>query len=305
MKTALPNTDLRAIFGKQLQENVSLAAYTSARIGGQADLLVTVKSADELAKTVQTLWSMERPFCIVGGGSNILVSDKGVREVVILNRAKKVTFNTNDQLSVTAESGVIFSNLANRAAGKGFSGLEWAAAIPGTIGGAVYGNAGAFGGDMAGSLIWTELLTMNGRERWPVEKMEYDYRTSLFKRTRTSAVVLSACLRLENGHPGQIKAHMQEIIERRRSTQPPGASMGSMFKNPPGEHAGRLIEAAGLKGTRIGNAEISQVHANFFINHGETKASDIRELILLVQKCVEAGCGIKLELEIELIGEWS
>lgn len=300
----IPLARLRAVFGKRMQENVILAPYTSARIGGPADALIVVKSADELAETAARLWEMNAPFIILGGGSNVLVSDKGVRGVVILNRAKEIRFETGERPHVWAESGASFSAIANRAAELGLAGLEWAAAVPGTVGGAVYGNAGAFGGDMAGSLIEAEILTERGREHWAVEKLEYGYRTSVLKRSAWKRVVLSAQMRLSHSAKEAVRFKMGEFVSQRKSTQPPGASMGSMFKNPPGDFAGRLIEAAGLKGARIGNAEISVVHGNFFVNHGDTKASDIRALIELAQKTVLEKFGVKLELEVELVGEW-
>jgi len=304
MPTTLPLPTLRAAFGDRLQEHVPLAPYTSARIGGPADALLTVTSADELAETVTRLWELELPYVILGGGSNMLVSDRGVRGVVVLNRAKAVRFDKGSKPRVHAEAGVVIANLARRAASHGLAGLEWAAAVPGTIGGAVYGNAGAFGGDMAGSLIHAELLTGQGRETLPREKMEYGYRTSVLKRRALKVVVLSAELRLEHGTKEVVSVKINEFSERRRATQPPGASMGSMFKNPPGDFAGRLIEAAGLKGRRIGTAEISPVHANFFINHGQTKAEDVRALVNLAQKTVADKFSVNLELEIELVGEW-
>jgi UDP-N-acetylmuramate dehydrogenase len=300
----VPTSLLREAFGKRLQENVSLAPYTSARIGGPADALVTVSSADELADTVLRLWQIDVPWVILGGGSNVLVSDRGVRGVVVLNKAKDVSFDMGSKPKVRAEAGVIFANLARRTASRGMSGLEWAAAVPGTVGGAVYGNAGAFGGDMAGSLILTELLTDTGREIWPVEKMEYVYRSSVLKRKSLNFVVLWADLRLEHSSKEDVSAKIAQFSGRRKDSQPPGASMGSMFKNPPGDFAGRLIEAAGLKGTRIGNAEISPVHANFFINHGQTKAEDVRALANLARESVSEKFGIQLELEIEFVGEW-
>jgi len=300
----MSSSTLRDLFGDRLQENVTLAPYTSARIGGTADALVTVKSADELAETMTRIWEMQIPCVLLGGGSNVLVSDRGVRGVVVLNRAKEVRFEMGDRPKVRAESGVVLSNLANRCAAQGLGGLEWAATVPGTVGGAVYGNAGAFGGDIAGNLIVAELLTGRGREVWPVEKMEYGYRTSALKRDAGTAIILSAEFALKNATVAEVSAKISQFSERRKATQPPGASMGSMFKNPPGDHAGRLIEAAGLKGTRVGNAEISPVHGNFFVNHGETKASDIRALIELAQKTVLEKLGIELELEVELIGEW-
>ncbi len=302
---ARPVDVLRLHFGVAVQENVSLAPYTSARIGGNADVLVTVKSADEFADVMKVIWEQGLPFVILGGGSNVLVSDKGVRGVVVLDRAKDVRFESGDQPTVWCEAGVIFSNLANRCASKGLSGLEWAATVPGTIGGAVYGNAGAFGGDMSGNLIWADVLTKNGREKISVEKMDYGYRTSALKRSDETVIILSALLRLKNATKDEVSAKINEFSERRKATQPPGASMGSMFKNPAGDHAGRLMEAAGLKGTRIGTAEISTLHGNFFVSHGETKAEDVRALIRLAQKTVAEKFNVKLELEVELVGEWT
>ncbi len=295
---------LRQKFGDAVQENIPLAPYTSARIGGPADVLLTVKSADEFAAAMQFIWEHELPHYVLGGGSNVLVSDKGVRGIVVLNKAKEVLFETGDSPTVWCEAGVIFSNLANRCASKGLAGLEWAATVPGTVGGAVYGNAGAFGGDVSGNLIHAELLTVNGREKYSVEQMGYGYRTSVMKRGEIKAIVLSALLRLKNSTKEEVSVKIEQFSERRKATQPPGASMGSMFKNPAGDHAGRLIEAAGLKGTRIGTAEISTLHGNFFVNHGETRASDVRELIDLTRTTVKQKFGVELELEVELVGEW-
>jgi UDP-N-acetylmuramate dehydrogenase len=283
---ARPIDVLYAKFGDKVRENVPLAPYTSARIGGPADIFITADTAADLAKMVKLLWKYEMPYIILGGGSNILVSDRGVRGVVVLNRAKAVKFHGGDQPSVTVESGVVFSNLANRCASKGLAGLEWAATVPGTVGGAVYGNAGAFGGDMADNLISAELLTEKAKEKFAVEQMGYGYRTSVLKRGEVKAVVLSAELSLKNSTKEEVTVKIQQFSAHRKATQPPGASMGSMFKNPPGNYAGRLIEAAGLKGTR------------------NTQAQDICALIQLVQKIVKEKQGVELELEIELIGEW-
>jgi UDP-N-acetylmuramate dehydrogenase len=295
---------LYARLGDKVKENVPLAPYTSARIGGPADILITAESADELARIIKLLQKQEMDYLILGGGSNVLVSDKGVRGVVVLNRAKAARFHNGEQPSITVESGVVFSNLANRCAAKGFAGLEWAATVPGTIGGAVYGNAGAFGGDIAGNLIWAELLTENGREKFAPEQMGYGYRTSILKRGELDGIVLCAELKLHNSTKEAASTTIEQFSAHRKTTQPPGASMGSMFKNPNGDYAGKLIDAAGLKGTRIGNAEISPLHGNFFINHDNTKAADIRALIELVMKTVKEKQGVDLELEVELIGEW-
>ena len=295
---------LYAKLGDKVKENVSLAPYTSARIGGPADVLIMAESAEELAHIDTLLRKQQLDYIMLGGGSNVLVSDRGVRGVVVLNRAKGVRFHNGDQPSVMAESGVVFSNLAHRCASKGFAGLEWAATVPGTVGGAVYGNAGAFGGDMAGNLIWAELLTEKGHEKFTAEQMAYGYRTSVLKRAELDAIVLSAELSLKNSTKEQATVKIEQFSAHRKATQPPGASMGSMFKNPNGDYAGRLIEAAGLKGARIGNAVVSPLHGNFFVNHADTKAEDILALIQLVQKTVQEKQGVELELEIELIGEW-
>ena len=310
---------LRQTFGVRLQEQASLARYTAARLGGQADALLEAESTQELVHAVSLAWEHQWPYLILGGGSNILVSDSGVRGLVILNRARQVRFNDIAQPpTVWAESGANFGLLARQAAQRGLAGLEWAAGIPGTLGGAVVGNAGAHGADMAGSLILAEILHPIGlaqqgetqRQEWPVEKLEYAYRSSILKRQtsqdrdRPSPVVLATLLHLERSTPEQVQARIDEFVAHRKLTQPPGASMGSMFKNPPGDYAGRLIEAAGLKGARVGDAQISPLHGNFFINLGNARSSDIRALIEMAQEQVMQVFGVELELEIELVGDW-
>jgi UDP-N-acetylmuramate dehydrogenase len=268
------------------------------------------------------LWDLNAPFLMLGGGSNMLVSDAGIREVVIHNRARQVEFNrSGDQVIVWAQSGANLGLVARQAANQGLTGLEWAAGIPGTIGGAVVGNAGAHGGDMAGNLLVAEILhrvnSVGSRseriantgsqyqmESWPVERLNYGYRTSILKQYPGDAIVLSAELALIPASPELVKARTEEFVAYRRQTQPPGASMGSMFKNPPDDFAGKLIEAAGLKGKQVGGAEISRLHANFFINHGTATARDIWQLIQLAREAVLREFGVTLELEIELVGEW-
>ena len=297
---------LSEMYGDRLQTRVPLASYTSARIGGLADALLFVRSADELTEAAARLWQMDVPFILLGGGSNVLVSDRGVRGVVLLNRARAVEVDAQAEPPVIrAESGATLNDIAQRAARSSLSGLEWAASIPGSLGGAVYGNAGAFGGEMAANLASVEILHRErGRETWPVEKMEYGYRTSVLKREKQPAFILIATLQLVHGSVESIQAIMSRNSEQRRKTQPPGASMGSMFKNPPIDKAGRLIEAAGLKGTRIGSAMVSPVHANFFINTDQTRAADMKSLLDLARKTVYEKFGVLLESEIEIIGEW-
>jgi UDP-N-acetylmuramate dehydrogenase len=301
---------LQAAFGERLQRDMPLARFTAARLGGPADVFLEVRSLDELVQAASLLWRAGQTFAILGGGSNVLVSDAGVRGVVLLNRARRVNFDASgDPPSVWAESGANFGRLARQAAQKGLSGLEWASGIPGTLGGAVVGNAGAHGGDMAGSLLLVEILHHEGqmeihRQTWAVKELQYTYRSSRLKRQPGEAVVLGARLRLAHGRAEEVQARIDELVATRRRTQPPGASMGSMFKNPPGDYAGRLIDAAGLKGTRLGRAQISRLHGNFFLNLGEARAQDVYGLIRLAQDTVQARFGVRLELEIELVGEW-
>lgn len=305
-------TRLRAEFGPRLQEQVLLARYTAARLGGPADWFLEVHTSAELEMAVRSLWEEDFLFSILGGGSNVLVSDRGVRSLVLLNRARKVKFEVNrTPPMVWAESGANFGLLARQAAHHGLAGLEWAAGIPGTIGGAVVGNAGAHGADITHNLHVAEILHridqepyQVSRQTWTQDELDYGYRTSWLKSHPGQAVVLSAWLVLEPSTRGQVQAKMDEFVAYRRRTQPPGASLGSMFKNPPGDYAGRLIEAAGLKGVRSGGAEISPVHANFFINHAGATADDLRRLIDRARSEVWQQFGVELELEIELLGTW-
>ncbi len=299
-------TQLRALFANRLQENAPLAGYTTAQIGGPADALIILHNRQELEQAVRLLWQTETPFTLLGSASNVLVSDEGLRGIVLVNKSKQVQFDlAGETASVQAESGAILSSVARQAALQGLSGLEWAAAVPGTLGGAVYGNAGAHGRDMDASLSVAEILhPVQGVQQWSREKMIYTYRSSALKRSTEKVVILAAVLHLERGNPQDIKARMEEYTAHRRRTQPPGASMGSMFKNPAGDYAGRLIEMAGLKGMRIGGAEVSPVHGNFFVNHSRATASDIYQLIRLVQKTVNERFGILLELEVELLGRF-
>lgn len=310
--TPLPIDALRAAFGDALRENAPLASHTTARAGGPADALVAANSAADLERIARRLWELDVPFFVLGYGSNVLVSDSGLRGVVVLNRARAIQIDAESSPpTVWAESGALIGTIARQVALQGLAGFEWASTVPGTLGGAVYGNAGAFGGDMNGCLLLAEILHPNGKELWSAERMQYQYRSSLLKReqksgsSQTRAVILSARLQLERSSPGAVQEKMEGFSARRRSTQPPGASMGSMFKNPPGDYAGRLIEAAGLKGARIGDAEISTIHANFFVNHGRASAADIGELIHFARRTVADKFGVQLELEVELLGDWS
>lgn len=302
---------LRSHFGDALLLNEDMAKYSVIGVGGPADFLVNVKSGEELEDAIRFLWNEKILFMLLGGGSNTLISDLGIREVVVINEAKNITLIDEEGNSprVNAESGASFGNLARRMGSKGFSGLEWASSIPGTVGGAVVNNAGAFGSNVAATLVMAEILHPTDdklqRSEWSVEDFAYDYRSSVIKSGKKLAVVLNATFKMERSTPELVKERISEIAEKRKASQPQGASLGSMFKNPPGEHSGRLIESAGLKGTRIGGAEISEAHANFFINKGDASANDIAALIALVRDRIAEKFNVELELEIQFIGDWS
>lgn len=299
-------SELRSLFGDRLQENVSMANYTTARVGGNAAAMLIAHTSQDLELAAAKLWEHGVPFHLIGSGSNVLVSDKGLQGVVIINRARNVKIDMHHEpYSVWAESGANLGAVARQAALRGLSGLEWAATIPGSVGGAVYGNAGAHGSDMNGSLMLAEILHQNaGKQVWTVEQMAYSYRSSALKRNPGQAIILAAKMKLLADTPEAVQGRMEANSAQRRRTQPPGASLGSMFKNPAADYAGRLIEAAGLKGTRIGGVEISSVHANFFVNNDQATASDIWKLIQLARTRVQEKFGVSLELEVELLGEW-
>jgi UDP-N-acetylmuramate dehydrogenase len=294
---------LELLDGIVLKLDEPLARYTAARLGGNADALVTVDSATMLNQVVQIAWQEGWPTRILGGGANVLIGDKGYRGLVIINDAKDIDIHEDG--TVIAESGAVLTRIARLTMLKGISGFEWSVSVPGTLGGAIVNNAGAHGSDMATTLISAEIAFPGGKiETWPVESLDYHYRESALKRRNELFVVLSGTLKLTPGHnPAELQAKADQFIAHRKRTQPPGASLGSMFKNPPGDYAGRLIEAAGLKGKQIGGVIISPVHGNFFVNTGNGTASDYRELIQLAQKTVQEKFGVSLELEVELIGE--
>ncbi|MBZ0290669.1 MAG: UDP-N-acetylmuramate dehydrogenase, partial [Anaerolineae bacterium] len=234
--------------------------------------------------------------------------DKGVRGLVVINDVTEITFGDwHDGRNVSAASGTGMTILARKCAARGLSGLEWMASVPGTVGGAVVNNAGAHGGDMGGCLIDAVVLDADkGAQIWTLDDLQYGYRSSALKaRKDRDFLVLLAQFGLKPVDPPDIHEKMDHFIEYRKTTQPPGASLGSIFKNPPGDFAGRLIEAAGLKGYAIGGVQVSPVHANFFVNHGGATAGDYYALIRHVQETVHKSSGVELEMEVELVGDWS
>jgi UDP-N-acetylmuramate dehydrogenase len=312
LKTSIATVErFQELFGDQFQTGVSLARYTSARVGGPAEMFLTVKSAAELLTAVELAYSQRINYFILGGGSNILVADRGISGLVIMNKARAVKYRSNGvNVICTVESGMNLSSLARQCIGKGLGGLEWAIGIPGTVGGAVVGNAGAHGSDMNHTLLAARIWEPGrGARMFGNEEMRYDYRDSILKREHgknlSRRVVLSAELELKPEPVDVLTARADAFNTHRKQTQPGGASTGSMFKNPENYYAGYLIDTAGLKGLRFGGAAISEKHANFFINEGDATAEEIRALIAEAWNSVREQFGVEMELEVEMVGEWN
>ncbi len=301
--TASPDLDaLAAALGRRARRGEPLAHYTAMRVGGPADLLIVCESVDDVVKTVELARRHGVDWRLLGGGCNVLVADSGVRGLVIVNRAAHIEF---DSAMARAETGALLAVLAREAVERGLAGLEWAAGLPGTVGGAVVGNAGAFECDVASVLRSATVLEPDGTivER-SAEWFEFEYRGSRIKSRGESGgyVVLAATFGLRPSDPKVLAARAGEILEWRRTRHPAGATMGSTFENPPGSHAGYLIEQAGLRGYRIGGAQISEMHGNFFMNTGGATAADVQALIEHARAEVKRQFGVELALEIELVG---
>jgi UDP-N-acetylmuramate dehydrogenase len=292
---------LEARFGRsRVQLSEPLARYANWRVGGPADLLFIARRRDELIEAVALARRANTPITILGYGANVLISDEGIRGLVIINRAEHVEFQ--DGL-VEVDSGVNLVSLARRALEEGVGGLEFLIGIPGTVGGAIVGNAGTKVDWIGHRVEEVALLNSNGLvQRLSASDMEFNYRTSRAK--RTGEIVLGARLRTEKTERSLIEQRMKDFLAERKN-QPSGPSTGSVFKNPDGDYAGRLIEACGLKGRRIGGAKISEVHANFIINDNQAKAQDIHGLIKSAQTAVKERFGIVLEEEVRYLGEWN
>lgn len=298
---------LQNIFGSQLVLDVPLHRYSTARVGGKAAALLTVNTRDEMVEAVHHIHQIGAAYKVIGEGSNILFSDAGYDGVILVNRTRQLSFDlTAPTPLVYADSGVNLVTLSRKIAEQGLSGFEWACGIPGTLGGALYGNAGAHGSCMEAVLESASILHPDRNlEEWPCVRFQYQYRTSILKTSQSKSIILNAVMRMEKKEKNEITSLMAEFTTSRKSTQPVGASLGSIFKNPPGDYAGRLIEAAGFKGYRIGGVAVSEKHANFLFIDSQASATDIYKLISLVQNAVKQQTGITLETEIELVGKFS
>ncbi len=294
---------LRA-FQSQVLTNQALAKYTAVRLGGPADFILIARHVDALEKMVIGAWEAQISMRVLGAGANVLVQDAGFRGLIVINRANQVEV---DHEHVRVDSGHSLTTFAKKCVHWNLTGFEWAGSVPGTIGGAVVNNAGAHGGDMSQCVVEASCLFLESDK---IEKrtlnrddLAYGYRSSSLKaRADRNFLVLSANLHLQTGDPVAIQEKLDANNAYRKCTQPPGASLGSIFKNPEGDYAGRLIELCGLKGFQMGGAQVSNVHANFFINADHATADDYLKLIEHVRTIVLEKTGITLETEIEVVG---
>ncbi len=285
-----------------VRENVTLAPYTTMRTGGPAALFAEPRNAQQLAHVHQ--WAQEKglSLLILGNGSNLLIADSGFDGLVIhLGRAlSEVSVFAN---TLTAQAGASLAAAARAAAQASLTGLEFAAGIPGSIGGAVCMNAGAYGGEIAQVIVSARVLTPEGVRMVSRDELSLGYRSSAVM--QNGWVVLEATFELAPGNPDEIKATMADLAARRREKQPlQYPSCGSFFKRPVGYYAGALIEQAGLKGYRVGDAQVSEMHAGFVINRGHATSSEIYRLMQEVQRRVQAQFGVTLEPEVRLIGHF-
>lgn len=302
--------ELRRRFSGVILSNEPMALHTNYRIGGPAELFVVAKSADELCQVAKLATELQIPWIVIGNGTNVLVSDRGIRGLVIQNRARRYEIRSipGDDLRrrVYGESGAAIADVARDTVAAGLSGLQYAIGIPGSLGGGVVSNAAAHGGSLSQVLRSASVLCDGTTVReLTLDELGLGYRTSIFKdRRRPKDVILSVELELTVGDQRALEDEANAIRARRAARLPIEPSAGSTFKNPPGRLVADLIESAGLKGYRIGDAQVSPKHANFLVNLGQARAEDVKALIELVRERVSQQFGVDLELEIELIGEW-
>ncbi len=286
---------------RNTEENASMARYTTFRIGGAAEVLCEPESREEVCGLVSLLKEKNEPYTIIGNGSNLLVSDAGIDGVVIriarrMNKAEVLGEK------ISAESGILLSELSSVAAKAGLTGLEFASGIPGTLGGAIYMNAGAYGGEIGALIETVTYISEDGAIKTSGrEELSFGYRKSSF--SENGGILLGCTLALSEGNEKEIRKKLQELAKKRAEKQPLSyPSAGSAFKRPEGYFAGALIEEAGLKGFRIGGAGISEKHAGFLVNYGGATAKDVRAVIRYVQETVQKKSSVFLEPEIRMIG---
>jgi len=283
-----------------MKKNQLLAPYTTFKIGGLADWFCETRNEEEVLEAIKFAKEKELPFFILGNGSNLLVSDDGFRGVVIKMENEEVQINNG---KILAEAGISLNKLVNIAQENSLSGIEFMVGIPGTLGGVVLGNAGAWQQNIGDKVERVKILDENNQFKWlNHEECQFGYRQSRFKKNQE--IILTVELKLRKSHQLEIKNLMNENLQKREG-QPKEPSAGSIFVNPKPQSAGDLIEKCGLKGKQIGQAQISEKHTNFIVNLGGAKAQDVLKLIALVQKEVRKKFGIDLETEIVFLGEFN
>lgn len=299
---------ISAFAGDGLKTDAALDSYTSFRIGGPADLLLEPSSPQVLSRALEQADRLDIPVTMLGGGTNVLVADGGVRGLVVrfgkaFNYTRWGQADEAGAVVVEAGAAVRLARLVRESVQKGLGGLEFAAGIPGSVGGGTLMNAGAFGGEIGDAIEAVQVCTRGGeivdmdRSRLP-----FSYRKLALG---ADVMIISVRFRLLRSPLGRLKAAVERVQAKRKTKQPGGLpNAGSVFKNPHGEFAGRLIERAGLKGLSVGDAQVSPEHANFIVNLGGARACEVRDLMSLVQEAVWKKCGVWLEPEVRLIGAW-
>jgi UDP-N-acetylmuramate dehydrogenase len=295
-------TEIQDLNIGKVKRNELLSQHTTMKIGGPADIFIEPSSLENIQKVMTFLKERQIPWRAIGRGSNLLVSDKGIEGVVFKLGSGLDHLIINDS-TITVGGGHSLVSLSTLISKKGLSGLEFASGIPGSVGGAVYMNAGAHGSDISKILTKAHVLFEDGSIEWlSNDEMEFTYRTSVLQKKRPG-IVLEAEFQLTKGDRTAIVSQMQKNKDYRKETQPwnfPCA--GSIFRNPLPNYAGKLIEDAGLKGFQIGGAKISEMHGNFIVNAGNAKAKDVLDLIQYIKDTILNSNGIKMETEVEIIG---
>ncbi|CEQ05018.1 UDP-N-acetylenolpyruvoylglucosamine reductase [[Clostridium] sordellii] len=282
--------------------NEPMKNHISFKVGGPADFLLKPKTEDEIKRLIEFLKNENIPYIVIGNGSNLLVKDGGIRGVVI-----KIADNFNnfeiEDTKVVAQSGALLSFMGKAILNKSLTGFEFAAGIPGTLGGAIAMNAGAYGGEMKDIVKSVRLMDSKGNIiELSNKEMEFEYRRSLI--SKSDYIVLSAIMELKEGNFDEIKGYMKELTKSRVTKQPLNLpSAGSTFKRPEGHFAAKLIEDSGLKGLTLGGARVSEKHSGFVVNIGDAKAKDIIELINVVKSTVYSKFGVMLEEEVKILGD--
>jgi len=299
-------SDIQRRVGVKTSRDEPLARFTTMRVGGPADLFATVHNLFELRALVRFARQRDLPHFVLGRGSDVVISDRGIRGLVIQDRAEG---SRVDGDRYTADAGVPMARAATETQKAGLTGLEFGLAIPGSVGGAVWANAGAHDAAVAGVLVSARVLDAAGMEAIiPATELGLAYRDSRFKRSADDGcpeLILDATFQLSAADPDTIKGRLDEIRRWRQAHQPLGLpSAGSVFRNPSGDSAGRLIETAGLKGFRIGGAVVSEKHANFIVNDQKGTAGDVRRVGDYVRAVVAERSGVELVYEVEFVGDW-